>query len=144
MKFMSVASVVAVVLVLALGGWGHADEGKVTGGDVRKQAEETLDAAKKYALQQKAEYQQKVEQELSELGTKIAGLKEKAQTATGESLRALQEKMKDLKDRQAAAEKRLSELKSSTYQAWSEMRDGVDKAVSELKKAYDGAASLFK
>jgi hypothetical protein len=53
MKFMSVANVVAVVLVLALGGWGHADEGKVTGGDVRKQAEETLDAAKKYALQQK-------------------------------------------------------------------------------------------
>ncbi len=52
--------------------------------------------------------------------------------------------MGDLKERQAAAEKKLGELKSSTYQAWMEMRDGVDRAVSELRKAYDGAARLFK
>ncbi|MGC8906402.1 MAG: hypothetical protein ACP5M0_03050 [Desulfomonilaceae bacterium] len=141
---MSVVRVLVVLGVFAYGGLVRGDEGKVTGGDVRKQAEDALDAAKKYALQQKAEYQQKVEQELSELGAKIGALKEKAQTATGESLRALQEKMGDLKERQAAAEKKLGELKASTYQAWMEMRDGVDRAVSELRKAYDGAARLFK
>ncbi len=77
MRFMSVVGVLVVLGVCAYGGWVRGDEGKVTGGDVRKQAEDTLDAAKKYALQQKAEYQQKVEQELSELGAKIGELRKR-------------------------------------------------------------------
>ncbi len=144
MKALSFAYVFAAVLALSIGGLVHGEEGKVTGTDVKKQAEETLDAARKYAVQQRDEYQRKMEQELKELGEKIATLKDRAQNATGESLRAIQEKMGVLRERQAAAEKRLGELRSSTYQAWSEMKDGVEKAVAELKKAYEGAASLFK
>lgn len=133
-----------LVLVFGLACFAYGEEGKVTGGDLKREAGETLDAAKKYALQQKAEYQKKIEQELAELGDRIASLKEKAANATDESLRVMREKMADLRERQATAEKKLAEVKSTTYQAWMEMRDGMDKAVSEVKKAYESASKLFK
>lgn len=137
-------SLLAAMLVFGFIGGSCAAGENISGDDVKRQAGEALDAAKKYALQQKVEYQQKVEQELAELRLKIASLREKAHGATGESLRMLQDKLEALRERQAVAEKKLGELRASTSQAWHEMREGLEKAVSEVKKAYDNAARLFK
>jgi len=136
--------VLAVLLVLGLPLWVLADEGKVTSDEMRKQAGEALDAVKKFAGQQKAEYQQKIEEELSELGDNIAKLRERAKTATGESLKSLEERIGDLRERQAAAQKKLGEVKAATEQAWSGLREGMDKALLELKKSYESAIGFFK
>ncbi len=136
--------VIGAILCCVFVTCSYGEEGKVSGSDVRGLAGETLEAAKKYALQQKAEYEQKVAQELAELQVKIASLKEKAGNATGESLRIMKEKIKEVREQQAAAEKKLSELKDSTAQAWQEMRGGMERAISDVKKAYENAASYFK
>jgi archaellum component FlaC len=133
-----------VLLVLGFPLWGATDEGKVTSDELKKQAGEAIDAARKYAGQQKAEYQQKIEQELAELGENISKLRERAKSATGESLKAIEERIGDLRERQSAAQKKLGEVKAATEQAWSGLKEGMDKAVSELKKSYESAIGLFK
>lgn len=134
----------AMVVSGIMGSGLAGEDGKVSSDDVRKQAESAFDTAKKYAEQQKAEYQKKIELELGDLGTRIGQLKERAQNATGETLAQLQSKIAELREKQKDAENKLSQLKSSTEQAWNEMREGLDKAVGELKKAYEGAAGFFK
>jgi archaellum component FlaC len=135
---------ICVLLVLGFPLLGGTDEGKVTSDELKKQAGEAIDAAKKYAGQQKAEYQQKIEQELADLGENISKLKERAKTATGESLKALEERIGDLRERQTAAQKKLGEVKAATEQAWSGLKEGMDKAVSDLKKSYESAIGYFK
>lgn len=144
MRKVSPVLVLAVLLVLGLPLWALGDEGKVTSDEVKKQAGEAFDAAKKYAGQQKADYQQKIEQELAELGDNIVKLKERAKTATGESLKALEERIGDLRERQAAAQKKLGEVKAATEQAWGGLREGMDKALLELKKSYESTIGFFK
>jgi DNA anti-recombination protein RmuC len=124
---------------------GLADEEtKVSPEDLKKQAESTFETAKKFAEQQKGEYQKKIESELADFAERIGQLKDRAESATGETLAQLRAKMGDLRERQRAAEGRLGQLKSSTEQAWNEMKDGLDRAVGDLRKAYESAAGFFK
>jgi F0F1-type ATP synthase membrane subunit b/b' len=143
-KILTLAICFAVVICGVLGAAFAGEESKVSSDEVRKQAESAFDTAKKFAEQQKAEYQKKIESELTDLGNRIGQLKERAESASGDALAQLQSKMADLREKQKAAENRLGQFKSSTEQTWNEMKEGLDRAVGDLKKAYDGAAGFFK
>ncbi len=116
---------------------------KVTSEDVKKQAEQTWSTAKEYTLQEKQEYQKRIESQLADLSQRIDELKEKAKTAKQDAVVKLQAQMEALKKQKEVAEQKLSELRSSTSNAWGEVKDGVDKAMDNLKKAYENARSYF-
>jgi hypothetical protein len=137
----------AAALILALSFSGNVladDQSKASASDLKKQAEQTLETAKKYTAQQKELYQKKAETELSELGDRISELKKRSETLRGEALQGLEAKFKDFKEKHKAAEKKLSELKSSTAQAWQDAKTGVDNAVGALKSSYDNILKNFK
>lgn len=135
----------AMVLALSIAGNGFADdESKASAGELKKQAEQTLETAKKLTVQQKELYQQKVEAELRELGDRISELKKKSETVRGEALQELESKFQELKEKQKAAEQKLNELRSSTAQAWQDAKTGLENAVGALKRSYDNILKNFK
>lgn len=110
---------------------------QVSGEQLKKQASETLDTAKKYTLQQKEEFQKKMEVELQDLSKRFDELKKKADSSKGDALTALEARLADLKSQQKDVEQKLNELKSSTARAWEETKTKVEQAVDTLKKAYE-------
>jgi archaellum component FlaC len=121
-----------------------AEKGPVTSEEVEKQAQHALDTAKEYTMQEKQEYQKKMESQLADLSKQIDQLKETAKTAKQDVAARLEGTIAKLKKQQEAAEKKLPELRSATSKAWGEVKSGVDKAVDDLKKAYDSAKSHFE
>ncbi len=141
----TIACAAALILGLSFAGNGRADDqSKASASDLKKQAEQTLETAKKLTVQQKELYQKKAETELSELGDRISALKKKSETLRGEAVQELEAKFKDVKEKQKAAEKKLGELKSSTAQAWQDAKTGLDNAVGSLKRSYDNILKNFK
>ena len=121
-----------------------ADTGPATPERVEKQAQQALDTAKEYTMQQKQEYQKKIESQLDELSKQIDQLKEKAKTVKQDAVAKLESTIEELKKKQQVAEERLPELRSATSKAWVEVKAGVDKAMDDLKKAYEKAKSHFE
>lgn len=52
--------------------------------------------------------------------------------------------MSELKEKQAAAEKRLAELKSSSSKAWVDMKAGLEMALKIVEESYQKALNQFK
>jgi TolA-binding protein len=119
------------------------EQGKVTAEQVKKQAQEAITTAKEYTLQEKQEYQKRIEAQLADLAKRIDELREKAKTAKQDVVTQLQAQMEALKKQQQVAEQKLNELRSSSAKAWDQVKTGVDKAMEDLKKAYESARSYF-
>lgn len=135
----------AMLLALSVAGNGFGDDqGQTSASELKKQAEQTLETAKKLTVQQKELYQKKVEAELRELGDRISELKKKSETVRGEALQELESKFQELKEKQKAAEQKLNELRSSTAQAWQDAKTGLENAVGALKRSYDNVLKQFK
>jgi peptidoglycan hydrolase CwlO-like protein len=120
-----------------------AEPGKVTAEDVKQQTQEAWNAAKDYTLQEKEEYQKRIESQLADLSKKIDELKEKAKIAKDDVAVKLQAQIEALKKQQQVADEKLNELRSSTSKAWDQVKTGADKALEDLKKAYEAARSYF-
>jgi len=145
MKKVTWVAVLMIALLLAVHGvsFGQQEE-KISPEAVKKETGEALDAAKKYTLQQKEEYQKKVEAELGDLSKKIGELKARAVGLKGEAVKSLETQMTDLKKKQKVAEDKLKEYESSSSQALQDLKTGLDNSLKELKKAYDGIVGQFK
>lgn len=136
---------VALVVGLSISGNGFADDRtKTSASDLKKQAEQTLETAKKFTAEQKEIYQRKAEAELRELGLSIAELKKKSEVVRGEALEQLESKLKELKEKQKVAEKKLSELRSAGAQAWEDAKTGLENAVAALKSSYENIVKQLK
>jgi archaellum component FlaC len=109
-----------------------------------KRTEQAVNAAKDYTLEQKQEYEKKLESQFADLSKRIDDLKQKAQSAQQGVTDKLQGTFDQLKKSQEVVEKKLPELRTSTSQAWGEVKDGVDKAMTDLSQAYEKARSHFK
>jgi hypothetical protein len=145
MRTLSLLMTATLVFCLSCASGGPAvAQDKVSGEQVKQQAEAAFDTAKNYTVQQKDEFQKKMEVELQDLSKRFDELKKQAVTTKGEALAALQAKMVELKGRQKEAGQKLEELKSSSAKAWEDARTKVEQAVDDLKKAYDAVGKSFK
>lgn len=140
-----IACTMVLVLSLVIAGNVFADDqDKVSASDVKKQAEQTLEAVKKFTVQHKELYQKKAEEELRDLSERIGELRKKSRTVRSEAMEKLDSQFKDLKDKQTAAEKKLGELRSSTEQAWDDAKKGLENAVGTLKRSYENVLKSFE
>src|SRR5213075_1007699 len=99
------------------------------------------EASKDYAAQKKAEYQKKVESQLDEFTRGIDELKMKAENSGAKAKAELNKEISALEQQKEVVSKKLSELKSSSAEAWEDLKARTDSAMTELKKSYDRAVS---
>ena len=111
---------------------------------VKQETKGAVEASKDYAAQKKAEYQKKVESQLDEFTRGIDELKMKAEKSGAKAKAELNKEIAALEQQKEVVSKKLSELKSSSAEAWEDLKARTDSAMTELKKSYDRAVSRFK
>ena len=77
------------------------------------------------------------EEELNQLGTQIADLLRRLETAAEKEAETLRPKLK-------AAQERLHELKHTSAEAWGDLKPGLERAWDEFHKSFNQAAARFK
>jgi hypothetical protein len=100
--------------------------------------------AKTQATNERSSAQQKLSAELSDLDTKMAELKSRAQTAGDKAKAEWEARQPQLEAQRAAAARKLDELKQSSKEAWEQTRDKTEAAFSELQKGFKEAWNKLK
>ena len=89
-------------------------------------------------------YLNQMQAQLREEDAKIQQLKARADKAQAEAKISYYEQIETLRSKQAAAQQKLLELKSSGDNAWEHLKLGVDRACNDLKLAFDDASAKLK
>lgn len=88
-------------------------------------------------------YKLRMQQQLSDLDDQIQKLKAKAASAKEEQKQNYQESVAELERKREAMQEKLSELGSSSADAYETLKAGVESAWSELSSAFDKAKKSF-
>ncbi len=91
----------------------------------------------------KEAYEKKIEAQLKEWKIDIDKMKAKADKADAEAKLEYYKQIEDLRTKQEAAQKKLTELKSTGEAAWEDLKAGIDLAWSSLGEAVKSAKSRF-
>ena len=91
----------------------------------------------------KESYEQKLQAQLDEWGSKIDTLKAKADKAEADIQLEYYEEIERLRTLQEEATLKLNELKSSSDDAWEDLKAGMDNAWDSLSNAVKSATSRF-
>ncbi len=92
----------------------------------------------------KEAYEQKLEAQLKEWKIDINKMKAKADKADAEAKLEYYKQIEDMRTKQEAAQKKLTELKAAGEDAWEDLKAGIDLAWGSLGDAVKSARSRFK
>lgn len=142
MSKLSLAVVVSLVL------WLGAASGTTAKGAqesaTKQGTKHSVPATKAEAEREKKAYEKKAEERLDQLDKQIDELKAKAQKAGENSKKQLDKSIADLQPKERAADKRLKELRESSWNTWQDAKARLNTAINFLQKAYDRAVAELK
>ena len=92
----------------------------------------------------KETYQQKLKAQLDEWSAEIDKLKAKADKAEADTKLEYYEKVEDLREKQAAANAKLTGLITASDDAWEDLKAGAESAWLALGESVKSATSRFK
>jgi chromosome segregation ATPase len=115
--------------------------GKVTSGDVRRDAGHAAETAGEYSRKTKEEFQKKLDIRLKEMDAEIAKLREKGRDLKDKA--KWDQKMTELEAKRDAARAKLAEISHSSEKAWKDVEKGAQSAWDELDKAFRDASREF-
>ncbi len=95
-------------------------------------------------MENREEYQGKVEAQLSEWGAEIDKLKAWADKVAADTRQSYYDQIEALRAKQASMQAKLQELKTSNDSAWGDLKEGLDHSWNELKDSFNKAAARFK
>lgn len=120
-------------LSLVIAGCRKQEPPKVTAKDVEQKLAEAASTAADYARQEKDEYVARTQKAVDDAKAEIDKLKAGAKKARPGAKGKLQRQIRAMEGRWKLAERKLSQLKSASGEAWKDLKSGVDKAVEDLK-----------
>ena len=94
-------------------------------------------------MSRKDAYEKKLEAQLKEWKTDIDKMKAKADKADAEAKLEYYKQIEDLRTKQEAAQKKLTELKAAGESAWEDLKAGIDLAWKSLGESIKSARSRF-
>ena len=95
-------------------------------------------------MENREEYQGKMEAQLSEWGKEIDRLKARADKAAADTRQVYYDQIEALHAAQSSMQAKLQELKTSNGGAWGDLKEGLDHSWNELKDSFNKAAVRFK
>jgi chromosome segregation ATPase len=94
-------------------------------------------------MTKKEAYEKKLEAQLKEWKTDIDKMKAKADKADAEAKLEYYKQIEDLRTKQEAVQKKLTELKTAGESAWEDLKSGIDLAWTSLGESIKSARSRF-
>ncbi len=95
-------------------------------------------------MENKEEYQGKMEAQLSEWGVELDKLKARADKAVADTRQDYYDQIEALHAKQSSMQAKLQELKTSSDDAWGDLKEGLDHSWNQVKDSFNKAAARFK
>ncbi|MDR9501994.1 MAG: coiled coil domain-containing protein [Desulfurivibrionaceae bacterium] len=95
-------------------------------------------------MSMKESYEKKLQAQLNEWNADIDKLKAQADKAEADAKIKYNKEIEELQAMQAAAKKKLAELKEAGDDTWEELKAGIENAWDSLSKAVKSTTSKFK
>jgi chromosome segregation ATPase len=95
-------------------------------------------------IENRQDYQRKVEAQLEKLNAQINEYKAKADQAQADAKVRYYDQLEELQTKRDAAQAKLSELQQASESAWDEIRRGFENAWTELTTSFDLAVRQFE
>lgn len=111
--------------------------------EMRKQTNETVDAAKARLTETKEQFVAATQEQLHQLDQKLAELGAKAETLKDDAKAEANKALATLREQRVQLGQKFDELQKSSQEAWKDVKAGFDAAYAELEKAYDNAKGKF-
>jgi len=134
----------AAFLLLSAACGEQKKETNTTMEDVKKEAQEAVETAGSYSLEQQQVYQRKLADKLAEYDRNIATLRQQLGMVTAAVGQKSQEKLDMLQANVDDMKKKVEELKNASGKAREDLRIGLEKAGEELDKSFSEAMKNFK
>jgi uncharacterized protein YhaN len=96
------------------------------------------------AMENRKEYQGKIEAQLSEWGAEIDKLKARADKAAADTKQVYYDQIEALRAKQASIKEKLQELKASSDDSWGDLKKELDQSWNQAKDAFKKAVDRFK
>lgn len=117
---------------------------QTTSSDVAQKTQEALATIKAYLVEKKNEAVQHGKELLEKTDAEIEELQAKAAKTSADTKTSYKEEIEKLKQKRAAAAKKLDELGSATAASWDSAKEGFAEAYTDLYDAYREALAKFK
>ena len=114
------------------------------GKDAPQKTTETGEAIRDYTVEKKDEAVAYARKLVADLDARIKELEAEASKQTGEARAKVQEQIKDLKAKRAAASRKLEELTRASRASWEHAKQGFADAYRDLAQAFEKAAGEFR
>lgn len=95
-------------------------------------------------MQNRMEYQGKMEAQLSALGAEIDKFRTMVGTTTADTKQGYHDHIESLRAKQALIHAKLQELKTASDDAWGDLKEGLDQSWDQVRDVFDKAAARFK
>jgi len=95
-------------------------------------------------MENREEYQGKMEAQLSEWGAELDKLTVRADKAKADTKQGYHDQIEALRSKQASIQVKLQELKTSSDDAWGDLKEGLDHSWAQTKDAFTKAIARFK
>ncbi len=122
---------------------GSDEPSAVTVDDVKRDAAAALETTTAYSQQSKDELVKAMKVQLSIMDANIEKLRLKGQGLASDAKANWDQKMSELEVKRKSANVKLTEIESSTAEAWSDVERGTQAAWEELKQAFQNASNEF-
>jgi len=94
-------------------------------------------------MEEKSNYQKKVESQLNDWKADLDALKEKAKGASADLQAEYNEKIKELEPKIAEGKVKLAELADAADDAWEDVKDGAESIWGQLKSTFKDVKDRF-
>ena len=144
MRLQYVAMLIIFTLLFACGGNDSDQKEKLYMEDIKKEAKDALDTAKKFTQQEKDQYLKNMNSQLDSLKLDIANLKKDAQGASESTKQKMDQQIQTMESQVDSLEKKIENFGATTGKAWSDFVTGANKSLKDLQNAIDKAKERFK
>jgi ribosome-interacting GTPase 1 len=118
-----------------------ASDGRVTGDTVIREAHEAVTATKDYTIQQKEEFQRKIQTELEEVQVRITQLRGQVKHASGEARADIRKSIGELEKKKRLVNKNAEAIHSATVSSWEQVKLKIAAAMDDLRASLKRALS---
>ena len=118
--------------------------GETTSENLAKETKEAFEAFKAYMVDKKNDAVEHGKELLKKTDAEIDKLQAEADEASGDAKVAYEEEIDNLKEKRAAAAKKLDELEDASADSWDDAKEGFTEAYKALYDAYKEALANFK
>lgn len=122
-------------------GMAGASDKPVTGDTVIRETQEAVKATKDYTIQQKDEFQRKVQAELDEMESQIVHLRRQVAYASVEAKADIQKAITELEKKKNLAQKKARDIQSATASSWEQVKAKTTAALDDLRNSLNRTLS---